>query len=240
MTTLFYAPPAAFRDGVVELPEDEGRHMTKVLRHRVGDEIVVVDGVGGRHRVRLAIVDRRRVMGEVVVSDNMTGEPKTSLTVGLGILKNTSRFETFVEKAVELGVTEIVPLITARSEHARLREHRLENIMIAAMKQSGRCRLPLIHPARPLREVVDGVDAPLRFVCHEGEGVSASILEALASSTSPGNTCVLVGPEGGFSDSEVDAARASGWTIVSLGPRRLRAETAAIVAAGSIMLQAAR
>jgi 16S rRNA (uracil1498-N3)-methyltransferase len=238
MTTLFYAPPGAFRDGIVELPDDEARHMTKVLRHRVGDEVVVVDGVGGTHRVKLMSTDRRAVTGEVVSTERLVGEPGISVVVGLGVIKNSGRFETFVEKAVELGVTRIVPLITEHSEHGRIRENRLENIMIAAMKQSGRSRLPELESPRELGEVLRASTEPLRLLCHEGGGVSASLTELLAGRESPLDTIVLVGPEGGFSEGEVEVARGAGWEIVSLGPRRLRAETAAMLAAGAIMLHA--
>lgn len=236
MTTTFFAPPEAFRDGRVALPADEARHATRVLRHREGDEIVVVDGAGGRHRVRLTALGRDTAEGEVLATQREVGEPLHRLTIGLGVLKNAARFETFVEKAVELGVTEIVPLHTARTERERLKASRLHNLMVAAMKQSGRSRLPALREAQPLGDVLAAPAEGLRLLAHEAAPAEAVLLDVLARAEPAGAITLLVGPEGGFSDEEVAQAERLGWRLVSLGPRRLRAETAAITAAAAVML----
>jgi 16S rRNA (uracil1498-N3)-methyltransferase len=238
MTTLFYAPPAAFRDGEVELPEDEARHAGKVLRHSPGDEIEVVDGAGGRHTVRLTVVERQRVRGEVLRTARDMNEPSYRLTVGLATLKNAARFETFAEKAVELGVSAITPLATARSERQRVRPARLQNILIAAMKQSGRCRLPALGEPTELEDVLRQRGGA-GLICHEAAGPEHGIGARLAAGVPPELT-ILVGPEGGFSDEEVAHAVALGWQLASLGSRRLRAETAAITACAAVMLAAER
>lgn len=233
MTTTFYAPPERFRDGTVTLPDDEARHAVRALRHSVGDEVVVVDGAGGRFIVRLTVADKRGAAGEVVAERREVGEPTYRLTVGLGTLKNAGRFETFVEKAVELGVSRIVPLSTERTERERLKERRLEGLLIAAMKQSGRSRRPELADVTEFDAMIRSDDA-LRILCHESADAAPSLPRLLTGA--PASLTVIIGPEGGFSEAEVDDAESLGWAVASLGPRRLRAETAAIAAAGAVML----
>jgi 16S rRNA (uracil1498-N3)-methyltransferase len=240
MTTLFFAPPEKFDGRSVELPEEEARHIVRVLRCGAGDEIEVVDGEGGRHRVRLTRADRRGAAGEVVATTREVGEPSFRVTMGLGILKQPARFETFVEKAVELGVTEIVPLVTDRTESTRVKADRLRNLLIAAMKQSGRSRLPSLFDPLPLKAMLEEYARGHCFVCHES-AASDSLLSLHLEALEPGaGITVLIGPEGGFSDGEVATMAEAGWRVASLGPRRLRAETAAMVAATAVMLRGAR
>ncbi len=236
LTTTFYVPPDRFADGRVALPDDEARHAVRVLRHGPGDEIVVVDGIGGRYRVRLTETDKRGAAGEIVSEEREVGEPSYRLTVALGTLKNASRFETFAEKAVELGVAEIVPLVTERTERMSLKPTRMENILVAAMKQSGRSRLPTLTDPQPFADLLADRTTGLRLLCHESADPDALLSRVLDRLSVRGPITVLVGPEGGFSDDEVAAAQNAGWIVASLGPRRLRAETAAIVAAAAVML----
>ena len=238
VTTTFYTPSKNIADGRLVLPDDEARHAVRALRHTVGDEIVAVDGAGGRYRVRLTEADKRGAAGEIVAVEREVGEPAHPLVIGLGVLKNAGRFETFVEKAVELGVTEIVPLETERTERARLKPTRLDNILVAALKQSGRSRLPTLAEPMPLAAVLVERSDGLRILCHEAADPQALLPKVLAREPGGGVT-LLIGPEGGFSEAEVAGAQAAGWTVASLGPRRLRAETAAIAAAATAMLHVA-
>jgi 16S rRNA (uracil1498-N3)-methyltransferase len=240
MTTTFYVPPAHIDNGRVVLPDDEARHAVRVLRHGPGDEIVVVDGVGGRHCVRLTETDKRSAAGEIIATEREVGEPPYRLRIGLGTLKNASRFETFAEKAVELGVSEIVPLVTERTERMSLKAQRMENILVAAMKQSGRSRLPVLAEPQPLADVLADEATGARILCHESADPDALLPAILSSGPTAGALTVLVGPEGGFSEAEVLEAERAGWRVASLGPRRLRAETAAIVAAAAVMFAASQ
>lgn len=234
MTTTFYAPPEAFRDGWVRLPDEEAHHALRVLRHRQGDEVIVVDGVGGWHRLRLEQVDRHTVQGRILETRYEVGEPSYRLTIGLALLKQTARFEMFLEKAVELGVYAIVPLITARTERAHLRLDRARRLLIAAMKQCGRSRLPALHAPRSFTDILNASES-LRLLCHEQPGRPRQRLHALLQSAID-EALVLIGPEGGFTEQEVQQAEAAGFQLVSLGARRLRAETAALVAASAFLL----
>ncbi|MEM1042572.1 MAG: RsmE family RNA methyltransferase [Bacteroidota bacterium] len=235
MTTTFFAPPDCIADGRIVLPDDEARHAVRALRHAVGDEIEVVDGAGGWYRVRLTEAGKSSAAGEVVATEREVGEPAHRLTVGLSTLKNAGRFETFAEKAVELGVTEILPLVTERTERARLKPKRLGSMLVAALKQSGRSRLPGLAEPQPLAAVLSGRTEGLRILCHEAAGPDA-LLPRVLDRNPAGETTILVGPEGGFSEAEVAEAQAAGWAVASLGPRRLRAETAALAAASAAML----
>lgn len=229
MTTNFYAPPSALRGGHVTLPEDEAHHARSVLRVRPGDEMTVVDGQGGWHRVRVDHSTEGQVVGSILETRRGVGEPTVHVTVGMALLKKRRRFETFVEKAVELGVRHIVPLRTAHTERDTLRRERVRNVMIAAVKQCRRSWLPSLEPPQPLGALLEAATAEARFVCHgvdEGTPLSA----ALSGRDGKPSVLVLVGPEGGFSEGEVEKAIDAGCRPVSLGERRLRAETAGIVA----------
>jgi 16S rRNA (uracil1498-N3)-methyltransferase len=229
MTTTFYAPPSSIRGSQVVLPDDEAHHAARALRKEAGDEIVVVDGEGGWYRVRLHHVQRQQVVGHVVNTRSEVGEPSVHVTIGMALLKTRSRFETFVEKAVELGVRQIVPLRTARTERESLRADRLRNVMIAAMKQCGRSRLPALAAPQSPVDALD--DTTTWFICHETVDPTTSLWRILPETPTAQRLGLLVGPEGGFTEDEVDRLRADGGTPISLGARRLRAETAGIVAA---------
>ena len=243
MTTSFYAPPSAFREpDYVELPEEEAAHAVQVLRKRPGDEIVVVDGDGGWYRVRLDQLDRRKAAGKILERRREVGEPVYELSIGLSLLKSRHRFETFLEKAVELGVGEVLPLMTHRTEQRRFRVERARKILLAAMKQSGRSRLVRLAEPQPLADVLrDNSVAPgsgqaLTLIGHERTAPEHSLSLALAGQPSARTIRILIGPEGGFTEEEVAQARQAGYAPVSLGPRRLRAETAALVVASTVMI----
>ena len=229
MLPFFYTPETAFlpNDEVV-LPVEEAAHAAKVLRLRPGDEIIAVDGKGTAARLCLTRAGRRDVRGSVLSLQKDLGEPKIQLTIGLSLLKQRARFETFLEKAVELGVWEIQPLIAARTETATWRHERAQSIMIGAMKQCRRSRLPQLQRPMSFRDVL----STNSWVAYAQAGVA--ITELLRPP--PKQLQVLVGPEGGFSEAEIAMASESNSTLVRLGPRRLRSETAAIAACAAVML----
>jgi 16S rRNA (uracil1498-N3)-methyltransferase len=233
MTTHFYVAPESIHGPRMALPEAEARHAVRVLRMKVGDELIAVDGEGGWYRIELDHVGRSEAAGHIVERQAGVGEPPYRFTMAAGLIKHRDRFETLLEKAVELGVTEIVPLITARTEKARLREDRAENILIAAMKQCGRSRLPVLRKPTSIGELLER-PFDLGLCCHEGTDADAPLLDALARDVRPDAITALIGPEGGFTDAEVASARSAGFRVVSLGGRRLRAETAALAAAACI------
>ncbi|PSQ97943.1 MAG: hypothetical protein BRD55_00645 [Bacteroidetes bacterium SW_9_63_38] len=234
MTTNFYAPPSAFRGQRVVLPDDEARHVCSVLRAEAGDEIMVVDGEGVWSRVRIDHAAPEQVVGTVKERRTDVGEPDVSVTVGMGMLTKRDRFETFVEKAVELGVARIAPLSTRHTEQASVRADRLRRIMIAAVKQCRRSRVPALAGPKSLDELLAGTTAERRFICH-GESDAVPLGPALEDIDGE-EVLLLVGPEGGFAPVEVERAQAAGCIPVHLGARRLRAETAGIAALTRVLL----
>ncbi len=196
----------------------------------------VVDGAGGWYRVRLDEVDRRRAAGTVLERRHHVGEPAYDLTLGMALLKHPARLETFLEKAVETGVRTVVPLVTARTEKAQLKVSRAAHILVAAMKQCGRSRLVELASPMSLTAFLERDRAGVRLLCHEQAAPDRKITVALQRHPSERTLSILVGPEGGFSAEEVARGVSSGCEVVSLGPRRLRAETAGIVAATAVML----
>jgi len=238
--TRYYAPPSAVHGDRLVLPPEEAHHALRVLRAAAGQEIEVVDGEGGWYRVRLDEADRRTAAGTILERRREVGEPDYSLTVGLAMLKNPSRYETFLEKATELGVTAVLPLQTARTQKARLKTARAQNILVSAMKQCGRSRQVHLSDVVDFTDVIAANTAGLKVICHEAGPLEDNLSALLAREPSlPRHILLLVGPEGGFSDDEVAAAQRAGFQVASLGPRRLRAETAALTAVAAIMLSAA-
>lgn len=234
MTTNFYVPPSHLNGERLALPDDEAMHASKVLRVRAGDEVTAVDGEGGWYRVRLDHVDRRSASGHIIERRKNVGEPTYHLTMAMAVVKKRGRFETFLEKAAELGVAAVAPLITERTEKEGIRHQRAENKLIAAMKQCGRSRLVKMSEPIPFDEYLSRETPELGICCHEKAETDSHILSILQSSPQSRRVHVIVGPEGGLTDAEIDRAEAAGWKIASLGPRRLRAETAAIAAAAAV------
>lgn len=218
------------------LPDDEAAHAVRVLRKRPGDEIVVVDGEGGWYRVRLDHAERHAASGVILEARREVGEPAYGLSIGLALLKNRGRFETFLEKAVELGVGEVIPLQTHRAEVTRFNRQRAGKVIVAAMKQCGRSRLAQLTKPQSLAHVFQDTGVDLAFIAHEQAASAKNLASALARQPTARRIRILIGPEGGFTAEEMAEAQQAGYTPVSLGPRRLRAETAALVAASTVMM----
>lgn len=236
MTTTFFAPPALISEDRLSLPPDEARHALRVLRHGPGDLVEVVDGAGCWYRVRLDSIAGEVAFGTIVERRREVGEPAYDLAIAFGMLKSQTRLETFVEKSVELGVSRLIPLETHRTERVRLRADRLERIGVAAMKQCGRSRLLRIASPVPFDRFLKEGAGGARILCHEGASGDQSI-ERVLDGRAYDELTIAIGPEGGFTEAEVDAASSAGFEIVSLGDRRLRAETAGITAAAAVMLR---
>jgi len=221
---LFYAPGLA--GGNTDLPEAEARHCLTVLRHKVGDVLALVDGVGGRYQAEIAHADKRRVTLQILAKQQEAPEPAVRLHVGLSPVKNPARMEWFLEKATEIGVSCITPVLAHRSERRHAQPERWQRVLVAAMKQSGRSWLPELREAASLESVLRGADEACRLIAHCGAGERHAGWTALRRGQS---ALLLIGPEGDFDAGEVDRAVAAGFVPVHLGPSRLRTETAGVV-----------
>jgi 16S rRNA (uracil1498-N3)-methyltransferase len=208
-----------------------------VLRHRTGDSVEFVDGTGGWYRAVIREARPREVLVDVVEKRAGVGEPSYDLTLCAAIPKNRNRLEMLIEKSTELGVACVVPMMTERTERSRLNVDRLDRVAVAAMKQCGRSRLPSVEKPTEFAHLIRGTDCSRSFLCHLGDGSElAGPYRTLRSAIEPGTKelRVFVGPEGGFTAEEVRLAASAGTNIVTLGHRRLRTETAGIMAAAII------
>ena len=232
---LFYSNDI---DGsVCRLDADESGHCVKVLRHREGDSINVIDGEGNMYRCRLSDASPKAAVAmiEEVIPD--WGAHSYDLTMAVCPTKNNERYEWFAEKATELGVDRIVPVIGEHSERKVFKTERLRRIVLSATKQSLKAALPRIEEPVSVSDFIhscaDSKALKLIAYCFEGDEKRRSakdLLEAVADTLGKAEIIVLIGPEGDFSESEVRLALASGFQPVHLGSSRLRTETAALAA----------
>jgi 16S rRNA (uracil1498-N3)-methyltransferase len=238
MKHLFYSPPDTVAGDTVVFPSEEAHHALRVMRVKTGDQVAATDGEGVWYRVELEVVGRKSLIGRILERRSNVGEPDYNLTLYLAILKNSTRFEWVIEKAAELGVSKIVPVVSRRTEKSRVKASRLKGIAVAAMKQCGRSRVvELSEPIKFRKLMKDATsDDELKYICHETASSSTELSGLLDQNGVSKNSRVLVGPEGGFSEDELHQAIEQGYRVASLGPRRLRAETAAIVVATTFMM----
>lgn len=229
---LYYTP--TITEGTFELPEEERRHAIQVLRHRVGDELLLVDGKGGWYRGAIVQVGKRQCQLEVTLMKRETVRSGYTLRLAVAPTKRNERFEWFLEKATEIGIDEIIPLLTRRSERRQIRTDRYEKVLVAAMKQSRQAWLPRLEALTDWGTFLERTaDCPQRCIAWIDESVNATLADTYPH---PSDVLIMIGPEGGFSPEEAEQARAAGVRPVSLGPNRLRTETAALVAVQSVRL----
>lgn len=231
----FYTPPHLITHNELTIEGDEFAHLTHVMRKRVGDMLLVVDGAGRAYEVIIKEVSRRTARCSITARRERLHEPGIAVTLAVALLKNAARFDVLVEKATEIGVVAIVPLLTKRTIPEHPKTERWQKLALAAMKQSGRCVLPRVHEPVSLTDFVHTSPANcLKVIPHEQE--TARTISSLLTSYSSASVVICIGPEGGFTDEEIAVAAGAGFHTVSLGPRRLRTETAAIVASAAIIL----
>ena len=237
---LFYAYEILGR--TVRLSQEESQHCVRVLRHRVGDEIDVIDGEGTLFHCRITDDNPKGAEATILSSEENWHSHPYHLTIGCCPTKNNDRFEWFVEKATEVGADRIVPLIGDRSERKVYKTERAQKIALAATKQSLKAKIPEVAEPLTVKAFVKGEmpvqvgdDKRLKLIayCFEGEMPRTSIKEALAQYQGSDIT-VLIGPEGDFSPEEAKLAIANGYIPIHLGPSRLRTETAAVTAAEAV------
>ena len=244
MTRRFYIEPAALNGDAVELPRELAQRLARVLRLQPGAEVVLFDGSGDDVRVRIDALDERAGRATVIERAPGVPEPRTSVHLYQSIAKG-ERFEWLLEKATELGVARFVPLITERSvvrtpgEGARI--DRWRRIVVEAAEQCGRACLPPVEAPQPFAKALAGAAGILLLPYEAAGGEAPDIQHALDADIDAlfalGEVSIFIGPEGGFTEEEVTSAVDAGATVVTLGRRVLRSETAGLVAS-TLVLQA--
>ena len=233
---VFFAYEADGR--LCRLDADESGHCCRVLRHRAGDEIHVIDGLGTMYRCRLMDDSPKGAEAEVLEAFLGWGGHPYRLTVACCPTKNNDRFEWFVEKATEVGVDRIVPTIGERSERKVYKTDRALRIALSATKQSLKARIPEIAEPISVKDFICHSEPGLKLIayCFEGDTKRISIQEALKAYNG-NDVTILIGPEGDFSQEEARLAVEHGYMPVHLGASRLRTETAAVLAATAVYLR---
>ncbi len=229
---LFFATD--IQDGLIILPEEEARHAVQVLRHRLGDTIGLIDGRGGYFEATIVEVGKKRCVARINREERHFQQRPCHLHIGIAPTKNIARFEWFLEKATEIGIDAVTPLLCEHSERRKLRIDRLEKVILAAVKQSQKAYLPVLRELTTYDDfLATSTGAGQHFIAYLGEDVKGTLKENYR----PGqNVSILIGPEGDFSAAEISRALAAGYQGVSLGPSRLRTETAGVVACHTINL----
>ena len=235
---VFYSPE--IENGVCVLPEEESVHCVRVLRHREGDEIFVIDGLGTLYTCRLTDASPKAARAQVLREEPDWGAHPYFLEMAVCPTKNLDRYEWFAEKATELGLDVIAPVIGEHSERKVFKRDRLRRILLAASKQSLKGAVPEVKEPVSVRQYIqDAPESALKIICccFEGETPRTSINDVLTPGWEDKRIMILIGPEGDFSREEAALAVSRGFIPVHLGPSRLRTETAALTAVQAVYLK---
>jgi 16S rRNA (uracil1498-N3)-methyltransferase len=234
MLPFFYISDFDADQPEIFLNEDNSRHIVQVLRMQPGEPLQITDGKGAL--LTALILDAHKKKCRVRIQTTTLAPPRErKIAIAISPIKNTSRFEWFLEKSTEIGVSEIIPLLCERTERQHLRHDRLHNILVSALLQSQQTWLPVLRPPAPFAQLIMEPSHDHRLIAHLLEAPRPT--EALAGWRSRAvpaatqTTLILIGPEGDFSVEEVTTALKNEFVPVTLGENRLRTETAGVVAA---------
>jgi 16S rRNA (uracil1498-N3)-methyltransferase len=223
-TPFFYYATLKDAQGSVILDDDTRRHVVTVLRMQARDELMLMDGAGNSAVAVIEVADKKTL--RVSISDKKSyPQPIHKTILAISLLKNTSRFEWMLEKVTEIGLTEVIPLISERTEKIHFREDRMKQIIISAAIQSKQMWMPVLHSPRKFEEFIAESACSRKFIAH-CLGDQKKIL-----SRQEEDSLLLVGPEGDFTPREIELALQRSFIPVSLGESRLRTETAGVVGA---------
>lgn len=229
----FYYPDLS--DNIILLDEDESKHAVRVLRLVIGAEVMLVDGKGTRAYAKVLDDHPKRCTLEIAERKQETTERNYRLHIAIAPTKNLDRMEWFIEKATEIGIDSIILISCDHSERFTVKVDRMEKVTVAAIKQSQQSWLPEVKGVLPFSDFISSAPATAqKFIAHCAEGEKFPLKDKLKAE---GDIYILIGPEGDFSANEVALASEKGFLPVSLGERRLRTETAALVAVMTVHLK---
>ena len=215
------------------LNEETSKHVVQVLRMQNGEQLQLTDGKGNLFICEITDNNRKQCWVTILKTTN-NQRPTTNVTIAISLVKNSGRFEWFLEKATEIGVAEIISLICTRTEKQNFRYDRMNGILISAMLQSQQTWLPILHKPIKFNEVIDKATQQQKFIAHcEDENNKVQLNQHINKFA---NLLILIGPEGDFTNEEIELALKNNFIPVALGDTRLRTETAGIVAATLLCL----
>lgn len=231
---FFMALPFFYKEDLVEsitdvvLDEATSKHIVQVLRMQNGELLQITNGKGDLFTGEITEDNRKRCNVKILETTNHKPQT-TNISIAISPVKNNTRFEWFLEKATEIGVNEIIPLICERTGKTALKSDRMKSILISAMLQSQQCWLPVLHEPVKFNKLVQSSDQQQKFIAHCTDDAKRNLTDLNNESLS--SKIILIGPEGDFTTEEIEQAIKNNFCAVSLGQTRLRTETAGIVAA---------
>ena len=217
----------------IVLDEDTSKHIVQVLRMQNGEQLQLTDGKGNLFTCEITDNNRKRCAVAILTTHH---SPLTAhgVSIAISLLKNNTRFEWFLEKATEIGVSAIIPLICERTEKTAFKFERMKSILVSAMLQSQQCWLPVMHAPVKFNELVKSAIHQQKFIAHCIDDAKRNLADLNNESLS--SKIILIGPEGDFTPAEIELALQNHYSAVTLGETRLRTETAGIVAATLLCL----
>lgn len=231
---FFYISNYNPSEKTIVLDEETSRHVVQVLRMKEGEKLNLTDGKGNLISTEIAEAHKKNCLVNIQQSI-FNSQHSRKITIAISLLKNTSRFEWFLEKATEIGVSEIIPLICERTEKEKFRFERMKGICISAMLQSQQCWLTTLHePVQLANLPISQFASHQKYIAHCLEGSKKEL--AHQQIVKSDNQIILIGPEGDFTKSEIELALKNNFKPVSLGETRLRTETAGVVAASLLCI----
>ena len=230
---LFYHPEISEKDTQIIFPKDESKHIVKVLRKSQGDILTITNGKGLLIHAEIIRADLKQCLAKVISAEKQP-PPPYFLHMIVAPTKMNDRFEWFLEKAMEIGVHEITPVICDHSERKVVKLNRFERVLQSAMKQSLHYQMPTLNEPVNFSDFIISDLEGSKLIAHCEEGIEKAYLQNKIQSG--GQINILIGPEGDFSKDEISQALENKWDAVSLGDSRLRTETAAIVACHTVAL----
>ena len=230
---FFYKEDLIASSNDVVLDEATSKHIVQVLRMQNGEQLQLTNGKGILFTAEISDNNRKKCIVKVIKTTNQQ-RPTNNIAIAISPVKNNTRFEWFLEKATEIGVTEIIPLICSRTEKTVFKFERMKNILVSAMLQSQQCWLPVLHEPTKFNELVKSSAQQQKFIAHCIDEAKRSLSDLNNESLS--SKVILIGPEGDFTADEIELALQNNYSAVSLGETRLRTETAGIVAATLLCL----
>ncbi len=226
---LFYSPEIA--NGILHFDETESKHAVRVLRLKTGDEIHIIDGIGTLYKASITDANQKKCSFQVLEKISDFEKRPYYLHIAIAPTKNIDRLEWFLEKATEIGIDEITPLLCDHSERKIIKPERLNKILVSAAKQSLKAYIPKLNPLQTFHDFIMNDLKGQKCIAHCYDSEKTTL-----KSVTESNLTILIGPEGDFSPEEVKIASEQGFQAVSLGNSRLRTETAGVVACHTVSL----
>lgn len=228
---VFYTP--GIKKITYQLTEEESKHAIKVLRLEAGDEVCMIDGLGGLYFGIIDEPNSKKCIIRVIEKIEQYNRRSFRLHIAIAPTKNIERFEWFLEKATEIGIDEITPILCQRSERKNIKAERLERIILTAMKQSIKAYKPILNKLTPFPELIKSEKIESGFIAHCEDVPKPSLKSQIENNQ---NITILIGPEGDFSPQEIELAKSHNFQEIHLGKSRLRTETAGIVACHTVTI----